>query len=158
MDLMQQERFHEALLASASSPEPHEPDALLLRAMLLVNTGALGEAEALCGDILAVDDLHAGAHYIVAICREHAGDHSGAVEHSRAAAYLDPGFAMPHLQLGRIARRGGDLALAQRELDLALGLLPREDAARILLFGGGFKREGLIELCRGELRASGGER
>ena len=37
-----------------------------------------------------------------------------------------------------------------------LALLEREDASRILLFGGGFSREALIELCRRELRACGG--
>jgi chemotaxis protein methyltransferase CheR len=61
---------------------------------------------------------------------------------------------MPHLHLGRIARRQeGRLAEARRELGLALGLLPAEDAANILLFGGGFPRDALIQICRAELVA-----
>jgi chemotaxis protein methyltransferase CheR len=38
----------------------------------------------------------------------------------------------------------------------ALLLLKREDASRLLLFGGGFGREALIALCRAELDSAGG--
>jgi chemotaxis protein methyltransferase CheR len=36
-------------------------------------------------------------------------------------------------------------------------LVDREDSARILLFGGGFTRDALVESCRSELRACGGD-
>lgn len=155
MDLMKEERFQEALRLLATTPEPaaNEPDALLLRAMLLVSTGELTGADEVCNALLGIDELNAGAHYIMALCREHAGDSAASVEHSQTAAYLDPAFAMAHLQLGRLARRSGDLDTARRELGLALGLLAREDAARIILFGGGFGRRALVQLCRAELTA-----
>jgi chemotaxis protein methyltransferase CheR len=157
MDLMKQERFHEALrLLAAEPPTPAEPDALLLRATLQVGTGELAAAERTCEELLSVDELNAGAHYLTAICREHLGDRAGAIDHSQTATYLDAEFAMPHLQLGRLARRAGDLATARRELDLAAGLLAREDAARIVLFGGGFSRAALIAVCHAELDACGG--
>jgi chemotaxis protein methyltransferase CheR len=35
-------------------------------------------------------------------------------------------------------------------------LLQREEAPRLLLFGGGFRREALLALCRAELLACGG--
>jgi chemotaxis protein methyltransferase CheR len=69
------------------------------------------------------------------------------------ATYLDPGFAMPRLHLGLMARRLGDREDAQRELGQALVLLQREDPSRLLLFGGGFGHEALIALCRAELLA-----
>ena len=72
------------------------------------------------------------------------------------AVYLDPSFAMPHLHLGLVAKRSADVETARRELEQALTLLVREDASRILLFGGGFTREALSEFCRAELRAYGG--
>ena len=50
----------------------------------------------------------------------------------------------------------GDMRAAQRELEQALVLLAREDASRILLFGGGFAREALTRLCRAELRGRRG--
>src|SRR5207244_970508 len=122
---------------------------------LLTNSGDLAEAERVCRHLLELDELNAGAHYLLALCREQAGDARAAVDHNQAAAYLDPGFAMPHVHLGLVARRGGDLETARRELEQAWVLLSREDPARILLFGGGFSRQALAELCRAELTACG---
>ena len=85
------------------------------------------------------------------------GHVAGAVNHNQVAAYLDPAFAMPRLRLGLLARRSGDRDAARRHLGQALLLFQREDPSRILLFGGGFKRDSLIALCRAELAASGGK-
>ena len=159
LEAVRQERFSDALeIVSSLPPDSHEdPDALLLRAVLLTNNGRLDESEEVCSRLLAVDELNAGAHYLMALCREHAGDSTGATEHGQTAIYLDASFAMPHLHLGIMAKRSGDAATAQRELGQALILLAREDASRLLLFGGGFSRDTLLQLCRTELRAAGGE-
>jgi chemotaxis protein methyltransferase CheR len=158
VELMQQERIPEAidLVAALPSEASTDPDAQLLRAVLLTSCGQLVEAEKVCARLLRLDDLNSGAHYLAALCREHAGDRQGAFEHDQAAAYLDPAFAMPRLHLGLLAKRAGDLETARYELGQAAVLLQREDASRILLFGGGFRRDGLIQLCRAELRACGG--
>ncbi|MCX6539540.1 MAG: hypothetical protein NT151_11505 [Acidobacteria bacterium] len=159
LEAVRQERFSDALeLICSLPPDSHEdPDALLLRAVLLTNNGRLDESEEVCSRLLALDELNAGAHYLMALCREHASDSTGAIEHGQTAIYLDAGFAMPHLHLGIMAKRSGDAATAQRELGQALILLAREDASRLLLFGGGFSRDTLLQLCRTELRAAGGE-
>ena len=159
LEAVRQERFADALALIGSLPaDSHEdPDALLLRAVLLTNHGRLSESEEVCRCLLALDELNAGAHYLMALCREHAGDANGATEHGQTAIYLDPGFAMPHLHLGILAKRSGDDATAQRELGQALILLASEDASRILLFGGGFSRDALLQLCRTQLSAAGGE-
>jgi chemotaxis protein methyltransferase CheR len=70
--------------------------------------------------------------------------------------YLDPSFSAPRLHLGLLAQKSGDRAAARRDLAQALALLAREDASRLLLFGGGFSREALVALCRAELAACGG--
>jgi chemotaxis protein methyltransferase CheR len=103
-----------------------------------------------------MDELNAGAHYLLALCLEHEGNRPKATEHDQSAAYLDPAFAMPRLHLGLLAKRSGELDVAMRELERALILLAREDSSRILLFGGGFSRDALVELCRRELRTCGG--
>jgi len=157
LELMREERMAEALDALPQQAAPHA-DAELLRAVLLASCGRLEEAERTCARLLRLDDLNAGAHYVAALCREHAGDRQGAREHDRAAAYLDPGFAMPRLHLGLLARRAGDHEAARPELRQAEVLLEREEPARLLLFGGGFRREALLELCRAELRACGAPR
>ncbi len=155
MDLLRQERFAEAL--NELPPETNASgDAQLLRAVVLANAGRLAEAEAACEVLLKSDELNAGAHYVMAMCREHAADWRGAEGHDQAAIYLDPSFAMPHLHLGLLARRAEDFVAARRELYQAALLLEREDASRVLLFGGGFSRESLIELCKRELKACGG--
>jgi chemotaxis protein methyltransferase CheR len=157
VDLMRQERFGEAgaVLAELPPESTHDADVLLLRAVLLTHGGDLAAAETLCREVLMLDEMSAGAHYLTALCREDARDRVGAADHDRVAVYLDPSFAMPRLHLGLLARRGGDFGAARRELVEALALLQREDTSRLLLFGGGFGREGLIALCRAELRSCG---
>ncbi len=157
VELLHQERFNDAMrLLSALPPDSSKDlDAQLLRAVILTNGGDLHGAKNACRQILHADELNAGAHYLMALCLEHEGDRETAIEHDQSAAYLDPAFAMPRFHLGLLARRRGALELAKRELEQALSLLAREDSARILLFGGGFSRDALVELCRGELRACG---
>lgn len=155
LELLRRERFAEALQALPAENE--DRDALLLRAALLAQQGDLDAAQDACHRLLRVDDLSAGAHYVLALCREAAGDRHGAADHHQVAVYLDPGFAMPHLHLGLLARRAGDRDAARRELRQALALLQLEDASRLLLFGGGFSRQALIALCRAELAAVGAE-
>ncbi len=160
MALLARERFAGALECLDRLPE-HEasaPDVLLVRAILLTHQGQLEAAERACSKLRAGGADSAGAHYLLALCREGVGDRTGALENDRVAAALDPGFAMPRLHLGLLARRSGDLRAAQRELGQALDLLAGEDAERIRLFGGGFTREALTRLCRAELRAAGGAR
>ena len=158
IELLRREKFSEAmeLLRALPAESKSDPDTQLLIAVLLTNGGDHTDAEKVCLHVLDLDELNAGAHYLLALCREHAGDQAGAVQHDQTATYLDSAFAMPHLHLGLVAKRSADVETARRELGRALPLLDREDASRILFFGGGFTREALVEFCRAELRACGG--
>jgi chemotaxis protein methyltransferase CheR len=64
---------------------------------------------------------------------------------------------MPRLHLGLLMRRAQHHQAARCELARALDLLKREDPSRLLLYGGGFGRDALVALCRGQLVACGGE-
>jgi chemotaxis protein methyltransferase CheR len=158
LELLKTERFSDALdlLGRLPAESDKDTDVLLLRAALLTHSGQLNAAENVSAQLLERDELNAGAHYLLALCRESAGDRQGALDHDQAAIYLDPGFAMPRLHLGLMARRAGEWESARTELGHALMLLKREDASRLLLFGGGFGREALIALCRSELLSAGG--
>jgi chemotaxis protein methyltransferase CheR len=158
MELLEKERFSDALnvLGRLPTASERDPDVLLLRAALLTHSGQLGAAERVSAQLLERDELNAGAHYLLALCRDSSRDRQGAVDHDRAAVYLDPGFAMPRMHLGLMARRAGDSESARRELGQALLLLEHEEASRVLLFGGGFARDALIALCRAELVSAGG--
>lgn len=152
--LMAAERFDEALdLARGTSEPSSSPELLLVRAAASLALGDFDEAEALARRIVELADLDPGGHYLLGLTREHAGDVDTAIEHHRIAAYLDPEFGMAHLQLGRLARRRGEITEARRELTLAASLLPTEDSARLGLFGGGFGRDSLVSLCEAELAA-----
>lgn len=158
IELMRLERFAEAeaLLTALPAESARDADVILLRAVLLTHGGDLSAAERLCTEVLRLNDLSAGAHYLTALCREGAGDRAGATSHDQVAVYLDPGFAMPRMHLGLLARRAGKAAEARHELTEALVLLQREDPSRLLLFSGGFSREALIGMCRAELVSCGG--
>jgi chemotaxis protein methyltransferase CheR len=140
-------------LANLPARDAHDPDVLLLKAVTLAQSGRRGDAEQCCARLLAGDTLHAGAHYVLGLCREAAGDAGAALEHYQSAAYLDPLFAMAHLHAGLLLRRQGERDTAQRELQQAAALLVTEDPSRLLLFGSGFPREALLGLCRAELAA-----
>jgi chemotaxis protein methyltransferase CheR len=158
LELLREERYTDALQLLARSEREGSlgVEALLLRAILLTHSGQLRDAERTCKQLLDADDLNAGAHYLLALCREGAGDAAAAVYHDQVALYLDPGFAMAHLHMGLLARRNGDRAVARRELEQAIVLLKREDPSRLLLFGGGFSRDALTALCRAELAVDRG--
>lgn len=154
--LLREERFAEALAALGPAADETDTDALLLRAVILASSGDPAAAEEVCARILELDELSAEAHYVKALCREHARDRAAAANHDHYALYLDPTFAMPRLHLGLLAKRAGDVEGARRELARALALLAGEDTSRILLLGGGFTRAALVDVCRAELRACGG--
>jgi len=160
LDLLQRERFAEALeLIDALPPASgSDRDVLLLQGVLLANSGQPRRAAEVALQLLAVDELNAGANYILALSFEAANDEAAAARHYRVAVYLDPSFAMARLRLGMLLRRDRDFPAARRELTHALDLLEREDASRLLLFGGGFTRATLIPLCRSELERCEGRR
>lgn len=144
-------------MLEALPPESaRDPDVLLLEAVLLADSGQHARAERACQALLELDELNAGAHYVLALCCEGRGDPDGAALHDRIAAFLDPGFAMPRLHLGLLSRRAGDRDGARHQLGAALDLLQREDSSRLLFFGGGFGRAALVALCRDALVACGG--
>ncbi|MEJ0011017.1 MAG: CheR family methyltransferase [Bauldia sp.] len=153
LDLLQRERFADALSLIGQLPpaSDNDPDVLLLQAVLLAHSGQPRQAAETALQLLALDEMNAGANYVMALCFEDGGDRITAANHYQVAIYLDPTFAMPRLHLGILLRRAGDLAKARHELKEALVLLQREDPSRLLLFGSGFTRDALITLCQSEL-------
>jgi chemotaxis protein methyltransferase CheR len=154
---LREERFAEALsnLRDQSNAAGPSAEILLLETALLVHSGQIADADAAAARLLSIDRDNAGAHYLLALCREHAGDRDRAYEHHWTAATLDSSFAMPRLHLGMLARRGGDREMARSEFAQARALLAAEDRSRILLFGGGFSRESLVAMCESALKDCG---
>ncbi|MFZ1990436.1 MAG: CheR family methyltransferase [Alphaproteobacteria bacterium] len=153
LELMRKERYADALsvVREGVPSSALNPQSILIEAILLTHGGQLAAAEALAMRLLAIDSQNAAAHYVLALCSEHAGLAERAVEHHRTAARIDPSFAMPRLHLGLLTRRAGERQLARDEFAKALFLLAREDAQRLILFGGGFNRDALMALCSSAL-------
>jgi chemotaxis protein methyltransferase CheR len=156
LDLLRQERFAEALpLTSATGGGQPQARDRLLHGVLLAQTGRLDEAVALARRLSDENGLNPDAHQLLGLCLEEGSAVAEAMGQYRLAAYLDPGFALPRLRLGQLARRHGDERGAAGELERALDLIAREDEDRITLFGGGFGRLALTVVCRSELDACG---
>ena len=152
-ELVAGEQFSQALALLESGP-PASLDGegvRLLRAIMLTNLGRHAEAAEECRTLLAADDLNAGAHFLLGLCREQAGQLAEAAEQMSTATYLDPAFPMAHLHRGLLARRRGEREAAAAAFGLALKAVEQEDAERLKLFGGGFSREGLRQVCLREL-------
>src|SRR5262249_3925769 len=88
LDLLRRERFAGAAEPLRGLPQAAaDPDAQLLLAVLATNGGRFREAEEVCARLLELDELHGGAHYLMALARDHEGDPVGAAQHDRAAIY-----------------------------------------------------------------------
>ncbi|MGC3959914.1 MAG: CheR family methyltransferase [Verrucomicrobiota bacterium] len=153
------EQFDQALDLMRQLPAEVAPSgpALLTKATLLCGQGRYSEARKLCGRLLDDNQQVAEAHYLLGLGQEHVDEKESAQKSHEESIRADPRFAMAHLRLGIVLRRGGQRDAARAALRQALELLPHERRERILLFGGGFAREALLSLCRAELRALGGE-
>jgi chemotaxis protein methyltransferase CheR len=153
--LFEEERYAEASqwLEALPEHEREQPLMQLLRAALHLQAGCFQEAERLGAALAEKGSPDAGAHYLLGLCREQAGDGVSARACYERAVHLEPTFALGHLRLGMLARREGAPATARVALRLALSLLAHERPAFLSLFGGGFGRHGLMQVCQRELSA-----
>jgi chemotaxis protein methyltransferase CheR len=150
LEMLRDERFAEALDLLTPVLPQRRPRDLLLYGVLLAQGGRLAEARDTAQRLIDSGVPNPDAHQLLGACHE-VDEPELAAGQYRLAAYLDPGFAMPRVRLGLLARRRGDGRDAATELSAALDLLPRESEERITLFGGGFGRLTLSSLCRTEL-------
>ena len=157
LSLLSAERYGEMIQGIQVLPQDlqHHTDVRLMLGLAHLNRQEIVEAERVCNALLGNDSMNGSAHYLMALCREHMRDAEAAAEYDRLAILLDPSFAMPQLHLALLARRSGDRRTARRAFETANQLLARESSSRLLMFGGGFTRESLRDLCRRELRALG---
>ncbi len=153
LELLAHERFAEALevLYALPSSSAQNADAVLLRAALLTHSGRIEAAEVACAELLALDGLSAGAHYLrgpLSRARRGSSPCFGACPDRKlpgsricdaaSSPWLDGApHRRPRCRGARAGPSGAALAARRR---LAFVALRR-----------GFNREGLIALCRSEL-------
>lgn len=154
--LLRSEQFAEALHALGRvERESSGPFTALCKSLLLVYTNRFDAAAQLANDLVTLEEVSPGAHFVLASCHEFDGELAQAHGHARRSTYLDPTLAMGWLHLGLLSKRLGDNASARRELLQARALLAHEPSDRLAWFGGGCSRTTLIEACARELAATG---
>ncbi|MFO0572569.1 MAG: CheR family methyltransferase [Polyangia bacterium] len=131
--------------------------ATLIRAAIVYSQSRIDEAQQASQRLIDAGAHAAEAHYLAGLCLAHKGDRERALRSFQEAVRLDPGFAMAKLRLGALQRRAGRSSEARSVLRQALAQLSHERSERLLLFGGGFRRDALLALCRAELLALGVE-
>jgi len=128
--------------------------ALLDEALRLIEAGQVEDGLRACARLTVPGRpaaLQAEALFLQGLAMEERGQLPAAEWHHQRAAAKDAGFALPHLRLGLLARRRGEVVAARRELGRALALLADESLERLRRFGGGFDRDDLRRLCRDEI-------
>ena len=130
-------------------------NALLDEALQLIESGQVEDGLRACARLISPGTpaaLQAEGLYLHGLAMEERGQLPAAEWHHQRAAAKDASFALPHLRLGLLARRRGEVVAARRELARALELLAEESAGRLRRFGGGFDRDDLRRLCRDEMQ------
>jgi chemotaxis protein methyltransferase CheR len=147
--LIESERFDEAWGMLLQLPT--DARTTLFTAVLSMAQGRFEDAERAAHALISSGQYEADAHCLLGTCREHQRAFDSAERHYRTATRFDRRFAIPHLRLGLLLDRSGDVAGGRIELEQALALIEYEDPERIALFGGGFSRKVLVELCKERL-------
>ena len=159
VELIQKERFAEALERVEARDADERSERFLLRIVILTNLGRTVDAARAARARLARLPACPFSHYLLGVCSETLLEFEEARTHYAQSAALDPAFAMALLRLGMLARRAGQPDEARRALTAAIDRFSQQGARTLLLYGGGFGREALASLCRAELtllHASGG--
>jgi chemotaxis protein methyltransferase CheR len=146
-----------ATTSSLDVPPPEEDadQALLDEALQLIEAGQVEDGLRACARLIAPGTpaaLQAEGLFLHGLAMEERGQLPAAEWHHQRAAAKDAAFALPHLRLGLLARRRGEVIAAHRELRRALVLLDHESPERLRRFGGGFDRDDLRRLCRDEMQ------
>ena len=153
LELLRHEDFAAALEAVDRLAPAQRAQTLtaLVRTLAQAHLGAHQEAAAEWARLLAAHPGAARIHAAAALCQELAGAPAGARDSYLQALALAPGMALVHLRLALLAAESGDAAAARPRFARALILLPHAEETDLCLFGGGFGRGTLAELCRMQL-------
>lgn len=137
------------LVAPAEAPPAAQADADVLTAVrALLAKGAVQEAVALAGTVMAARPQDPVAHYLAALGADALDDRAAAEAGYRRAVYLERGFVMAHYLLGRLCLSAGRVADARRSLVNAARLAEGMPDDAALAEGDGMTAADLIAAAR----------
>lgn len=149
-----QGRFDEALplLEQAKKKQPDNADVRLVLAYARANKGDYNSAKAECTRLLELQPLSARGHYFMGVICEKEGRLVDAEEEFRKTLYIDPNFALAHLNLANVYRAQEKSDLARRSYHNAIDLLLKKPEGDWVEFLGGFLGDLVAETAKSGLK------
>ena len=150
-----------AAVAVEAAADPTGADAPLLDAEAFADEGDWEAAAQACRRALSANPLLPSARYLLGMIEMRRGDTVSAERELRTTVYVDPGFALAHLNLGNLLRAQEKWGAAAAEYEAAVAAIHGEVSDAWLEYLGGFDTDTLertarrgAEECR---RAAAGE-
>ncbi len=137
----------DAVLARVRDVIAHKPtntEARLLAAFAHADLGSYDQALSECHVALSINPLLPAARYVLGIIYQRQDDMALAVAELKKTIYIDPGFALAHLNLGNIYKAQHNWPAASREYENALRALYENPDGEWTHFMGGFKADLLV--------------
>ena len=100
---------------------------------------------------LAINPLLAGARYVLGLIYQRQGDVVRAVGELKKTIYIDPDFALAHLNLGNIYKTQGKYEQACRQYENALGALRKDPDGPWTQYLGGWQADVVLRTCERSL-------
>ncbi len=147
-------RFDDALplLEQAKDEQPDNGDVRLVLAYVYANKGDYDGAKRECGAALELQPLSARGHYFMGVICEKEAAFDVAEEEFKKTLYIDPDFALAHLNLANIYRAQGNSDLARRSYHNAIDLLLKKPEGDWVEFLGGFLGDLVAETAKSSLK------
>jgi chemotaxis protein methyltransferase CheR len=132
IELLRNERWHEALAAIEKRIAEHGSSALLYQwqAKVHANLGELKQAIELCRQSLALDNTDKHSHFLYGMVLAGLDNSDEAIAALRKALYLDCGFIEAHFQLGLLLLACSQCEAGLKSLNNALGLAEKSEPQR----------------------------
>ena len=134
--------------------DPRGVDAPLLDAQAFADEGDWEAAAEACRRALSANPLLPSARYLLGIVEMRRGDSSAAERELRRTIYVDPGFALAHLNLANLFRAQDRWDEAAQEYEAAVGAIHGEGSDAWLAYLGGFDTDTLERTARRGLEES----
>lgn len=133
------------VVARLKDARPDSVEAHLLAAYAHADLGEYADALTDCRAALAVNPLLPSARYILGIIHQRQGDPVGALSELKKTIYIDPDFALAHLNLGNLYKAQHKWDAACRSYENALRSLKSNPEGEWAVFMGGFDSDLLVK-------------
>lgn len=156
-ELCRLQRYAEAKMKAekALSVDPGLHCAEVLKAYVLIHTGASDEAATICQAVIDKNPLLAEAYYVKGLLECGKEDPSGSIELFRCSLALQPDFVMAYFHLSNVYRQMGLQKQSLAWIKRTLGVLETAGDSQLDRWGEGFSVELMRATCEKALELGG---